>query len=129
MADPRILKKIEENYKTVADIIRQYGKPNKAFPNDFDLDYGTLHKKAEKMQGLATVLKNMKRQKLVDFSDQGIFKENSMITLITGDWENEQAKPTQITYDEIATKVKGEVTSHQKVSYNSTSTSTSNDEE
>lgn len=49
---------------------------------------------------------------MVDFADQGFFKDNSIITLI-GDYEA-QAKPTQITYEEIKDKVKGEVTSHQK---------------
>jgi len=121
MADPRILKKIEDNYTFVADIIRKYGKPNPSYPNDMDIDYGTLHKHAgQKLQGLPTVLKNMKKKKMADFSDQGIFKETSIITLISGDFENDQAISQQVTYDQIATKVKGDVTSHQKVSYNTT---------
>jgi len=55
---------------------------------------------------------------MVDFSDQGIFKDNSLITLI-GDYAAE-ATSQQITYDQIASKVKGEATSHQKANYDNT---------
>jgi hypothetical protein len=49
---------------------------------------------------------------MVDFGDQGFFKDNSIITLI-GDYEA-TAVPTQITYDQIGEKVQGEKTSHQR---------------
>jgi hypothetical protein len=49
---------------------------------------------------------------MVDFSDQGLFKDNSIITLI-GDY-NAPAISQQIIYEEINEKVKGEITSHQK---------------
>ncbi len=51
---------------------------------------------------------------MVDFADQGMFKDSSVISLI-GDY-NATAVPTQITYEEINSKLKGEKTSHQKTS-------------
>jgi hypothetical protein len=52
---------------------------------------------------------------MVDFSDQGFFKDNSIITLI-GDYEAE-AISQQVTYDQINEKVKGQQTSHQRTNY------------
>jgi len=66
--------------------------------------------------GLPAALKTMKKKKIVDFGEQGIFKDNSIITLI-GNYDAE-AISTQITYEQINEKVAGSVTSHQKSSYN-----------
>mmetsp|Transcript_1419 Transcript_1419/g.1883 ORF Transcript_1419/g.1883 Transcript_1419/m.1883 type:complete len:112 (+) Transcript_1419:50-385(+) len=106
---------MEENYKKIAQIISQHGKPNPAFPKDKDLDYGTLSKLAN-FGGLQAALKTMKKKKMVDFQDQGFLKDNSVVTLIS-DYDQE-AQPTQITYDQINEKIQGEVTSHQKANYN-----------
>jgi hypothetical protein len=58
---------------------------------------------------------------MVDFVDQGFFKDNSVITLIND--LNQEAVPQQITYDEIKDKVKQETTSPQvfccRLHYNS----------
>jgi len=110
MAD--LQKKYEEYYLFVAEKIRKHGKQNPNFKSDFDLDYGTLRKHCEKIEGLGNILKNMKKKKMVDFGDQGMFKDNSIISLI-GDY-NAESVSTQITYDEINSKVQTEKTSHQK---------------
>jgi len=102
----------EKNENRICEVIRQFGKPNPSFPNDIDLDYGTLQKQCNNIGGLASVLQQMKKKKMVDFGDKGFFKENSIITLI-GDYEA-QANPTLITYDEIKEKVKGTESSHTK---------------
>jgi len=103
----------EQNQQKVIDAIRKNGKPNAQYDQDLDIDYKTLSS-VIKFGGLAAILKTMKKKKLVDFSDQGFFKDNSMITLI-GDINAEAVSP-QITYNQINDKVKGELTSHQKTS-------------
>lgn len=51
-------------------------------------------------------------QKMVDFGDQGFFKDNSIITVI-GDY-NAEAISQQVTYDKINEKIVGEKTAHQR---------------
>ncbi|PRP77269.1 hypothetical protein PROFUN_14481 [Planoprotostelium fungivorum] len=102
---------MDANYQKVIDAIKSHGKSNPSFPN-----YGQLNKLVT-FGGLAAALKTMKRQKIIDFSATGIFKDNDVVTLIS-DYEA-AAVPTQITYEEIGTKIKGETTSHQKTNYES----------
>jgi hypothetical protein len=52
---------VDKNIQTVAHIIQQNGKPNKQFPKDLDLDYGTLSKHAN-FGGVGTILKTMKKK-------------------------------------------------------------------
>jgi len=54
----------------------------------------------------------MKQQKMVDYGDPFI-KDNTIITLIN-EWE-QQHVAQGVTYDKIASDVKGDVSSHQKV--------------
>jgi len=96
----------------VADAIRDNGKPNPSFPNDRDISYEQLQKLCNTIGGLPAVLKQMKARKQVDYGDKGFFKPESVITLIA-DYEA-QAQSTQITYDQINDKIKGNISSHQK---------------
>eukprot|EP01117_Protostelium_nocturnum_P005483 TRINITY_DN1985_c0_g1_i1.p1 TRINITY_DN1985_c0_g1~~TRINITY_DN1985_c0_g1_i1.p1 ORF type:complete len:118 (+),score=31.59 TRINITY_DN1985_c0_g1_i1:132-485(+) len=111
---------VDQNYQTVVNVIREHGKPNPSFPSDLDINYSVLSKNCT-FGGLGAVLKNMKKKKMVDFSDNGIFKDNSVITLI-GDYNAEAVAGggQQITYDQIGDKIKGESTSHQKGNYGTT---------
>lgn len=52
----------DARYDEVARTIRQHGTPNPQFPKDVDIEYGTLKKHLNAMNGLGTVLKNMKEQ-------------------------------------------------------------------
>eukprot|EP01114_Cavostelium_apophysatum_P009026 TRINITY_DN22100_c0_g1_i1.p1 TRINITY_DN22100_c0_g1~~TRINITY_DN22100_c0_g1_i1.p1 ORF type:complete len:114 (+),score=26.60 TRINITY_DN22100_c0_g1_i1:26-343(+) len=99
---------VEQNYNTIVEVIKKYGKPNPQYPTDLDLDYGTISKHTQKMGGLVTVLKNMKKKKMVDFGDNGFFKDNSIITLIQD--PNAEANSLQLT----ANQIKGTQTSHEK---------------
>jgi len=103
---------VDKNIQTVVDVIRRFGKPNSSFPQDLDLDYATISKET-KFGGLGTILKNMRKQKILDFADQGMLKDSSIITLIH-DYSADSVT-TQITYDQIQEKIKGEATSHQKI--------------
>lgn len=59
----------EKNENRICEVIRQFGKPNPSFPNDIDLDYGTLQKQCNNIGGLASVLQQMKKK---------VKKKNSM---------------------------------------------------
>ncbi|ELR24734.1 uncharacterized protein ACA1_173920 [Acanthamoeba castellanii str. Neff] len=104
-----IADKIDENYKKIAEVIRNHGQPNPLFPKDRDLTYaetrwevGARTHLASTM-GLGTVLKNMKKKQYVDFQDDFI-KDTTLITLIHS---FDEAIVSQIVlYHEIGDKVK-----------------------
>eukprot|EP01088_Endostelium_zonatum_P015803 TRINITY_DN401_c0_g1_i1.p1 TRINITY_DN401_c0_g1~~TRINITY_DN401_c0_g1_i1.p1 ORF type:complete len:120 (+),score=44.31 TRINITY_DN401_c0_g1_i1:30-362(+) len=104
---------VDANYQKVRDVIRKFGKPNAQFQQDLDISYGELHKHLSAVGGLGTVLKNMKQKKMVDYNDPFI-KDGTIITLIAD--YNQDATPQGVTYDKIATDIKGEQTGHQKTS-------------
>eukprot|EP01089_Gocevia_fonbrunei_P018831 TRINITY_DN647_c0_g1_i1.p1 TRINITY_DN647_c0_g1~~TRINITY_DN647_c0_g1_i1.p1 ORF type:complete len:114 (-),score=31.14 TRINITY_DN647_c0_g1_i1:55-396(-) len=103
---------VDQNYGKVRNCIKQHGTPNPQFPQDLDMVYGEMRKYLNAVGGLGTVLKNMKNQKMVDYSDPFI-KDTTLITLIN-EWEQEHVAQG-ITYDNIASEVKGEESSHAKV--------------
>mmetsp|Transcript_36197 Transcript_36197/g.90839 ORF Transcript_36197/g.90839 Transcript_36197/m.90839 type:complete len:139 (+) Transcript_36197:72-488(+) len=109
-----IAQQAKENYQLVAATIKQFGVPNETYPADVDCYYGDLcEHTADKLEGLGTILKNMKREKLVDFHSHGILQPDSIVTLIQEEFQ--QFCPVMVTYEEI-TKVfedKNE-TSHTK---------------
>eukprot|EP00029_Vermamoeba_vermiformis_P001686 TRINITY_DN11900_c0_g1_i1.p1 TRINITY_DN11900_c0_g1~~TRINITY_DN11900_c0_g1_i1.p1 ORF type:complete len:115 (-),score=25.42 TRINITY_DN11900_c0_g1_i1:50-394(-) len=103
----------ERSCEALAEIIRQHGKPNPNYPNDIDLDYGTLRVNAEdKIGGIMALLKSMKQRKIVDFVGP-MLHDDSTVTLINDYYQ--EFKTQLIRYDEIKDKVKGEITGHQKV--------------
>ena len=66
----------------VAGAIRQHGKPNPNFPKDLDILYGELAALLEgKVNGLPGLLKNMKKEKRVDFAAQMLVKD-TIVTLV-----------------------------------------------
>lgn len=98
-----IADKIDENYKKIAEVIRNHGQPNPLFPKDRDLTYGELRTHLASTMGLGTVLKNMKKKQYVDFQDDFI-KDTTLITLIHS---FDEAIVSQIVlYHEIGDKVK-----------------------
>ncbi len=66
----------------VAGAIRQKGKPNANFPKDLDISYGELSALLEgKVNGLPSLLKNMKKEKRVDYGAQMLVKD-TVVTLV-----------------------------------------------
>merc|ERR1711941_20763 len=101
-----------ENYRRIIDVFRQHGSPNEQFPNDWDICYADLREQLPEMGGIGTILKNMKREKRVDYRDPFI-KDDTMITLVED--YNQDFQSVGVTYGEINEKIQGEKTTHQKM--------------
>eukprot|EP01090_Pellita_catalonica_P001136 TRINITY_DN10841_c0_g1_i1.p2 TRINITY_DN10841_c0_g1~~TRINITY_DN10841_c0_g1_i1.p2 ORF type:complete len:123 (+),score=22.23 TRINITY_DN10841_c0_g1_i1:28-369(+) len=93
-------KKPDARYGQIVGVIRQFGTPDPQFPKDKQVPYSTLTQKLGAMGGMQTVLKNMKKEKRLDF--QGIFfKPETIVTLIED--YNQDINPQMVTYDKIKT--------------------------
>ena len=101
--------------RAVADAVRAIGKSNPQFPKDVDVSYGDLAGQLSgKVDGLKVVLKNMRRDKMVDYRGDVIL-DNTVVTLIE-DWEQSSVF-VGISYDEINSALAhlGDQGGHQKV--------------
>mmetsp|Transcript_377 Transcript_377/g.475 ORF Transcript_377/g.475 Transcript_377/m.475 type:complete len:131 (+) Transcript_377:33-425(+) len=105
---------IKENYDLIAKTIANNGWENDTFPKDIDIDYKTLHSLLdEKLEGLGTILKNMKRRKLVDFHSAAFFKDDTIVTLITDYYQ--EFNPQIVLYEQLGDAVEKDDSSHLKV--------------
>ena len=103
----------QQQYQFVANIIREVGTPNPQFSQDKDIVYSELRVMCDgKLEGLGTILKNMKAQKFVDYRDPFI-KDDTIVTLVE-DYAQE-AIPQGVVYHEIEHKVEGDDSGHLKV--------------
>jgi len=74
------------------------------FQADSDIYYADLLALTEEsLEGLPTILKNMKRLKMISYDDP-VLKDESIITVIS-DYDNSKAKPLLVTYEQINEKV------------------------
>jgi len=103
----------QEAYVTIAQIIRQHGKPNNKYPKDKDLAYGQLLEICEQygVGNVTAVLGTMKKQKRVDFVDPFI-SDTTMLTLIED--YNQDIKSELLSYEDLVHLAEKEKTSHQK---------------
>jgi hypothetical protein len=67
-----------------------------------------------KVPGLAALLKTLKRDKRVDYDDEGVFLKDTTIITAIGD-AGEDKKTEQISYEDIVAKLGTEKSSHEKV--------------
>lgn len=103
----------ERHYAAILSCIRQAGKPNPQYKEDSDITYGELTKLiAGRVPGLLALLQTLKKQKKVDFNNEGgMLKEAHVITAIGGD----DTKTTEfVPYQDILALLGQEKTSHQK---------------
>ena len=94
-------------------MIRQKGTQNPQYASDYDLPYGKMKELiGGSVPGLVALLKTLKKQKKVDYNDEGGFlQDRHVITAIGSD----DAKQTEfIRYEDIIAKLGAEVTSHNK---------------
>lgn len=74
------------HYDAIYRCIQQEGKQNPNYASDYDLTYGMLKDKlGAKVPGLAALLKTMKRDKKVDYDDEGGFLKDSHVITAIGD--------------------------------------------
>jgi len=105
----------QKKYTIIAQAIRKNGHPNPKFPKDKDVEYHKLRDALEgKLEGLGTILKNMKQKNIIDYSDPFI-KDATLITLVEDYFA--AAVPLHITYEQITEKVKGDQGGHVKTNY------------
>merc|ERR1711974_507682 len=92
-----------QNYASVAAFIKAKGKPNDHFPKDLDITFGEIRKALDgRVSGLGTILKNMKKEKLVDYRDPFV-KDTTVVTLIN-DFDATLVS-LGVTYEEITKKI------------------------
>ena len=81
MDDEKNKRETEQKKAFIARVIQRHGTPNATFPADTDLPYGVL-KERFPGAGLLTLIKNMKKEKRVDYSASGMLKDEDIVTLV-----------------------------------------------
>ena len=88
-----------QKYDFIARIMQKHGTPNPQYATDLDMTYGELSKHTDGLlNGLLTLLKNMKKQKRIDFSAPFPTKD-TIITLVTD--YNQEADFGQLSDEQI----------------------------
>ena len=104
----------KDNYELVAQTIRANGWAHPTYPADIVLDYGTLRALlGDRLEGLGTILKNMKRAQMLDFHDAGIIRDDYEITCIN-DFYQEFHSAYMILYGDIQCAIQGDKSGHLK---------------
>ena len=98
------------NKVRVAEVIRQFGTDNPQFPADKDITFAEIREHFD-VGGLGTILKNMKRENLVDYRDPFI-KDDTVVTLVQDYYQ--AFNPQGITYEEICQKSAGDDSGHMR---------------
>jgi len=108
-------------FKACPDLIcnlfipRKNGTPNPYYKGDIDITYGALSAKlGDSMGGLMALVRSMKKNKQVDYQDQGMLKPDSVITLLGG--ATVASGSDQVPYEKIKELITNEDrTSHNKI--------------
>jgi len=116
MSKPAVGGDKTQHYNAIVACIRQTGKVNANYKTDKDLTYGELKTKlGHNVPGLVALLKTLKREKRVDYNDEGVMLKDA--TVITAIGNPEEEKQTElIRYEDIIAKLGGDNSSHTKVS-------------
>jgi len=104
-----------QHYNAIVACIRQTGKVNPNYKTDKDLTYGELKNKiGHKVPGLVALLKTLKRDKRVDYNDEGVMMKDTCIITAIGNADDEKLTEF-IKYEDIIAKLGAEEGTHTKV--------------
>jgi len=101
----------DHRYDLIARTIREHGQPNPQFPKDVDIEYSVLKRQLNAVNGLSTVLKNMRENKQVHYGDPFI-KDGTVITLVND--YHQETTPLMVPYEEINDAISGNAESKMK---------------
>eukprot|EP00026_Physarum_polycephalum_P023305 Phypoly_transcript_28267.p1 GENE.Phypoly_transcript_28267~~Phypoly_transcript_28267.p1 ORF type:complete len:119 (+),score=24.11 Phypoly_transcript_28267:28-384(+) len=102
-----------KNINIIVNAIKKNGTPSTKYQGDIEITYGKLSSLVgDSIGGLMALLKTMKRDKVVDYSDTGMLKPDSVVSLLGG---NDVATGSdQVPYE----KIKDLITDEDKTSHN-----------